>query len=338
MSDTTIGSPEIVAAAVRQGLELPNAEVTGAKLLVGGAMHDSWAADFGADQLVVRLSPPARDDAAKSRAEFAVMKAAYERGCRSPRPIFVGENQRGQTFMLMTRMPGDTNPRQLTTSPDFAHAREALVQHLAEDVAKLHTIRPDEIDVPMRRPEPGEDPLLSSALGQIVEYDKQKLSPHPVVEFGLRYVIKNVPSLRPQTRPVHVVHGDLRTGNIMYDSNGLTAMLDWEGTHFGEAEEDLTWFCTRVWRFNRKDLAAGGVADRETWIRAYERYSGHSIDRERLRLWEVLQNVRWSVITMMQARQHMDHVMDSHEHAAIGRRGADTELEVLRLISGREVA
>ncbi len=338
MSDTTIGSPEIVAAAVRQGLASPQAEVRGAKLLAGGAMHDSWAADTGADELVVRLSPPARDDAAKSRAEFAVMKAAYERGCRSPKPIFVGENERGQTFMLMTRMPGDTNPRQLTTSPDYADARVALIDHLAEDLVKLHSVRPGEIDVPMRTPAPTEDPLLSAALLQFAEYDKQKLSPHPVVEWGLRYVVRNCPNLKPQTRPVHIVHGDLRTGNIMYDKQGLTAMLDWEGTHAGEAEEDLSWFCTRVWRFNRKDLAAGGVTDRETWLKAYERHSGETIDRERMKLWEVLQNVRWSVITMMQARQHMDHVMDSHEHAAIGRRGADTELEVLRLITGREVA
>jgi aminoglycoside phosphotransferase (APT) family kinase protein len=99
----------------------------------------------------------------------------------------------------------------------------------------------------------------------------------------------------------------------------------------GEAEEDLSWYCTRVWRFNRRDREAGGIASREEWVRAYEEASGRTVDRERMRLWEVLQNVRWSVICMMQAKQHLDGVMNSQEHAAIGRRTADTELEVLRL-------
>jgi hypothetical protein len=47
--------------------------------------------------------------------------------------------------------------------------------------------------------------------------------------------------------------------------------------------------------------------------------------------WEVLQNIRWCQITMMQARAHLDSHTVSHELAAIGRRTAETELEVLRL-------
>src|SRR5262245_50436327 len=90
-----IGSPEIVADAVRQGLGAPAAEVSGAHLLAGGAMHDSWAADAAFEgkkaELVVRLSPVARDDLVRSRAEYAVMKASFERGVRCPQPLFVGE-------------------------------------------------------------------------------------------------------------------------------------------------------------------------------------------------------------------------------------------------------
>jgi aminoglycoside phosphotransferase (APT) family kinase protein len=331
-----IGSPEIVAAAVRQGLDIPTLEVKGARLLAGGAMHDSWGADAvlpdRTDELVVRLSPPARDDAAKSRAEFIVMKLAHERGARCPKPIYVGENERGQTFMLMTRMPGETNPRQLVTSPDFEACRKALVQQLAEDIAKVHTITPAEVGDALRAPHADAECLSVELERQRVEYERVKINTHPLLEWSFRWMARNIATLSPRTRPLHVVHGDLRVGNIMYDKNGLTANLDWEGTHIGEAEEDLSWFLTKVWRFNRRDLAAGGIADRETWVQAYEKYSGFAIDRDRLRLWEVFQNVRWSVICMMQAHQHLSGIMDSHEHAAIGRRAADTELEVLRLV------
>ena len=331
-----IGSPEIVTAAVRQGLALPSVEVAGARLLAGGAMHDSWGADAlasgGTRELVVRLSPPARDDAAKSRAEFAVMKAAFERGVRCPEPIYVGENERGQTFMLMTRMPGETNPRQLVTSPSLAACRDAFVIQLAEDVAKMHTITPGEVADVLIAPPEGSECLLVELARQEAEYLRVRINPHPVIEWAFRWVRRNVALLAPRTRPLHVVHGDLRVGNLMYDEHGLTASLDWEGVHVGEAEEDLTWFVTKVWRFNRRDLAAGGITDRETWVRAYEQASGLAIDRDRLRVWEVFHNVRWAVICMMQANQHLSGIMESHEHAAIGRRAADTELEILRLV------
>jgi aminoglycoside phosphotransferase (APT) family kinase protein len=331
-----IGSPEIVTAAVRQGFTLPTLEVAGARLLAGGAMHDSWGADAvfpdHREELVVRLSPPARDDALKSRAEFAVMKAAYEKGVRCPRPMYVGENERGQTFMLMTRMPGETNPRQLVTSPDLAACRKAFVQQLAEDIATLHTISGAGMGDVLRGQDENAECLLVELGRQEIEYQRVRINPHPVIEWAFRWVGRNTEKLKPRTRPLHVVHGDLRTGNLMYDANGLTAILDWEGTHIGEAEEDLSWFLTKVWRFNRRDLAAGGVSDRETWVKAYERASGYAIDRDRLRLWEVFQNVRWAVICMMQAHQHLSGIMESHEHAAIGRRAADTELEILRLV------
>lgn len=326
-----IGSPEIVADAIHRALRDEAVEVTGMKLLAGGAMHDSWGADAAGQQLVVRLSPPGRDDIERSRAEFAALKVMHERGVRVPKPIFVGENERDQTFMVMSRVSGDSNPRQLLTNPDLAACREQIIPDLAECLAQIHAAPLAAVEAKLRSPRPDEDALLFEIEREVEEYDRVKQNPHPVIEWSLRWVARRIAELKPRTRPLHVVHGDFRVGNMMYDEHGLTASIDWEGVHVGEAEDDLTWFCTRVWRFNRKDLPAGGITTRETWIAAYEKASGHTIDRERFRLWEVFHNIRWSVICMMQSKQHLDGTMDSHEHAAIGRRAADTELEVLRL-------
>ena len=326
-----IGSVEIVTGAVRLGLGDPALAVSNQKLLAGGAMHDSWGATAGGADLVVRLSPPARDDFERSRAEFAALKVMYERGVRVPKPIHVGENERGQSFMVISRVPGDSNPRQLLTAPQLAACREQILVDLAECLAVVHTVRPEEVGVTLRSPQESEDALLFELHYQMAEYDRVKQSPHPVVEWALRWITRRLADLTPRTRPLHVVHGDFRIGNMMYDDKGLTASIDWEGVHIGEPEDDLAWFCTRVWRFNRKDLPAGGIATREAWFAAYEKAAGYTVDRERLRLWEVFHNIRWSVICMMQSKQHLDGTMDSHEHAAIGRRAADTELEILRL-------
>ena len=208
---------------------------------------------------------------------------------------------------------------------------ERDVPDLAECLAQIHAAPVGGLGALLRSPLEDEDVLRYELDRELEEYDRVKQSPHPVVEWGLRWVGRRLSTLAPRTRALHVVHGDFRIGNMMYDAQGLTASLDWEGAHIGEAEDDLAWFCTRVWRFNRKDLPAGGLTTREEWVAAYERASGWQIDRERLRLWEVYHNLRWSVICMMQSKQHLDGTMDSHEHAAIGRRAADTELEILRL-------
>jgi aminoglycoside phosphotransferase (APT) family kinase protein len=332
----SVAKEDTLIEAVRQALGDDTLQVTNARQLAGGAMHEWWQADASTDpvsRIVIRLAPPARDDAQKARNEFAVLSAASQRGVRVAKPLFVGENSIGQTFMVSERIDGDTNPRQLLMDPAYGTARRNIIHHLAQDLAVVHTIRPEDVAAPLRRPQEGEDALLFELDRQEEEYWRVRINPHPLIEWAFRWIRRNAANLRPRVRALHVVHGDLRTGNIMYNSEGLAAILDWEGNHIGEPEEDLSWYCTKVWRFNRRDLHAGGVADRETWLRAYEQAAGHDIDRDRLKLWEVLQNVRWAVICMMQANQFLSGIMpDSHEHGAIGRRAADTELEVMRLI------
>jgi len=324
--------PEALARAF--GRELPHGEP---RLLAGGAMHDSWAVEVERDgaraELVVRVSPRGRADPEKTAREFVVLAAAHAAGVRCPRPLAHGVAASGEDFLVMTRMPGDSNPRALVTADRYAEARRRLPEQLAEDLARIHRLDPKPLAAMpgARAPAPGEDPFFALRRQTEAEYRQLALDPHPVIEWAFRWLDRTVAALPvPETEPC-VVHGDFRVGNILYDEGGLTAILDWEGTHIGAPEEDLAWFCTRVWRFARPDLEAGGITSRDAWIEAYERASGRRVDRGRLTAWEVLQNIRWAVITMMQARAHLDGHTVSHELAAIGRRTAETELEILRL-------
>jgi aminoglycoside phosphotransferase (APT) family kinase protein len=310
--------------------------------LAGGAMHDSWAVDGttpdGVRELVVRVSPAGRADHDKTRREFSALKVAFARGVRCPEPIAVGQCESGDDYLVMARVAGDTNPRQLITGERFAATRARIVDQLAEDLARIHQIVPGDLDdAPgMRVPAGGEDALRASRRGVEEMYRQDLLNPHPAIEWAFRWLDHRIDALEPARREPCLVHGDFRIGNMLYDERGLTSVLDWEGVHAGEPEEDIAWLCTRVWRFGRNDLEAGGIAPREEWIAAYERASGTRIDRARVAAWEVLQNIRWCQITMMQARAHLDGHTVSHELAAIGRRTAETELEVLRLAGVEE--
>jgi aminoglycoside phosphotransferase (APT) family kinase protein len=316
--------------------------ITEPRKLAGGAMHDSWAVDATVDaetrELVVRVSPAGRADYEKTQREFEVLREAFARGVRCPEPIATGKCDTGEDYLVMARVAGDTNPRQLITSEKYAETRKALVTQLAEDLALIHRILPEDVAAApnMTGPAPGEDPLAFHRRVAEGMYRGVLLNPHPAIEWGFRWIDGQIEQLRQPDRQPCVVHGDFRIGNMLYDEEGLTAILDWEGTHIGEPEEDIAWVCTRVWRFGANDLEAGGIASREDWLSAYERASGSQVSRERVAAWEVLQNIRWAMITMMQARAHLDRHTVSHELAAIGRRTAETELEILRLTGVQE--
>ena len=305
-------------------------------------MHQSWAVDAtdgaACHELVVRISPAGRADYEKTRREFEVLRVAFARGVRCPQPIATGEFESGEDYLVMSRVPGESNPRQLVTSERFAAARGQLVGQLAEDLVRIHDIKPEDAAAApnMLGPTVNEDALAYHRRETESMYRVLLLNPHPAIDWAFRWLDRQIGQLdRPHRAPC-VVHGDYRIGNMMYDEDGLTGVLDWEGAHISEPEEDLAWFCTRVWRFGKNDLEAGGVASREEWLSAYEGAGGQPVDRERLATWEVLQNIRWAEITMMQARAHLDGHAKSHELAAIGRRTAETELEILRLTGVRE--
>ncbi len=326
------------AIAIQAAEQALNVEVLGRPWkLAGGAMHDSWAVDGETGgrkrELVVRVSPAGRADHEKTRREFEVLKVAFARGVRCPEPLAVGECETGEDYLVMARVAGDTNPRQLLTGEKYGETRKNIIRQLAEDLARIHEIRPADVtDAPnMAAPGPGEDALAFGRKTTEERYRLDLLNPHPAVEWAFRWLDRQLASATGDACQPCLVHGDYRIGNMLYDEHGLTAVLDWEGTHIGEPEEDLAWVCTRVWRFNRPELEAGGLASREEWLHAYEAASGRRVSRARMAAWEVLQNIRWCQITMMQARAHLDGHTVSHELAAIGRRTAETELEILRL-------
>ena len=124
-------------------------------------------------------------------------------------------------------------------------------------------------------------------------------------------------------------------GNLIVDESGLAAVLDWELVHTGEVYEDLAWFCIRAWRFGAPEhLGAGGLGSVENFLAAYEAAAGIALDRDVFRWWLTVATLRWGVICRFQAERHLSGQTPSVELAAIGRRVAETEWDVLDLLSG----
>ena len=151
---------------------------------------------------------------------------------------------------------------------------------------------------------------------------------YPAVEFAIAWLGQRL----PKTEENVLVHGDFRTGNFMVTPDGLSALLDWEFSHFGSPYEDLAWISVRDWRFNRLDKPIGGFAPRAPFYAAYEAASGRKVDLEQVLWWEICGNLRWAVGSTFQGERYLSGEERDLELIAIARRNVEMEFEALRLI------
>jgi aminoglycoside phosphotransferase (APT) family kinase protein len=109
-------------------------------------------------------------------------------------------------------------------------------------------------------------------------------------------------------------------------------VLDWELAHLGDPMEDLGWLCVRSWRFGADANPVGGLCARAEFFHAYERAGGVGVDPAAVRWWEVLGNLKWAIICIMQAGMFLGGATRSVELASLGRRVAEMEIELLELM------
>jgi aminoglycoside phosphotransferase (APT) family kinase protein len=309
--------------------------------VAGGASQDVWLLDVhlsggplaGEHALIMRRSLGNKLDALALDlpAEYAVLRAAHAAAVPVPRPFALLQDVAGQPALLMQRLSGETLGRRIVKDARLAYAREVLPEQMGQALAAIHSIdlhNPELASLPA--PPPGWSPAQDT-ISRLYAYLEQSDEPHPVLELALRWLKLHEP---PACPPV-LVHGDFRLGNVVVDDCGLVGVLDWEFTHIGDPAEDLAWPLLRDWRFGVDERHFAGVGDLMPFMTAYIATGGRAIEPERVFYWEVLGNVRWAVGTLRQARRHLGGAAPNLEFASLGRRCAEMELEILRLLKDR---
>jgi aminoglycoside phosphotransferase (APT) family kinase protein len=320
--------PELLAAALHRG-GLGAYDIDGLHRVSGGASRETWlfdatGADGHVEHLVLRRDPGKATLATERSTEYALLAAAHEAGVAAPRVrMLLDDGDDLGSGFVMDRVDGETIPRKILRDDAFADARGHLAFDCGTIAARVHAVPTATLPELPLLDAPGHMAQWRGLLDALDE-------PHSAFELGMRWMEDHLPAA---TEP-RLVHGDLRNGNLMVGPEGIRALLDWELAHLGDPIEDLGWLCVRAWRFNERGKVAAGFGSVDELLDGYEAGGGMRPTLDTLRFWVVLGTLRWGGIAMMQAFTHLQGRVRSVELAAIGRRVAETEWDLLRLLDG----
>jgi aminoglycoside phosphotransferase (APT) family kinase protein len=296
----------------------------------GGASRETFLVSASGDRRwALRRDPPGAQSFAPLEVERRAVEAAAGSGVPVPRPLaFEPAGGRLESAgLLMEFVEGTSVAPRILRREELAEARRRLPAQLGQALARIHSIDGRSIEgVPCSDSEPALAACeqWESALDEVGE-------PLPAVEAGLRWLRLNPPPLPPQGE--RLVHGDFRLGNLIVDTDGLAAVIDWELCHSGDPAEDIGWLCIRSWRFGNRDRPVAGLGVLDELLGAYEAAGGTRPDARRLRWWEAMGNVKWAVICARQAHDHLTGVRRSAELASLGRRICEPEWDLLELLA-----
>ena len=112
-------------------------------------------------------------------------------------------------------------------------------------------------------------------------------------------------NLPPPSTSLTLVHGDYRTGNFLYTSEGdITTVLDWEMAHIGDPLEDLAWSLDPLWSVDPH--VAGRLLPREDAIGIWQDASGMSVDRTAFKWWQIFASVKAIAIWISSAEDYVN--------------------------------
>lgn len=300
-------------------------QIIACRRLTAGASAATWLIDTNQQPLILRLDAGGEEfgTSVGKTIEAKTQQAAADAGAPVAQVFHILEQhpQLGNGY-LMQALSGESLAPKILKDPELETARSQLTGQCAQALAQLHRI-----DTRALAFLPTQD-----AATQLL--DLQRLHHEfgetlPVFTLAFRWLQDNIPHCAESA----LVHGDFRLGNFLVDENGLNGILDWELTHLGDPMEDLGWLCVRAWRFNRPDRPVGGFGDRNELFAAYEAAGGMAVNPERVRYWELFGTLKWGVICQYQAYSFLNGHVRSVERAAIGRRVAETEYDMMQLLN-----
>lgn len=267
----------------------------------GGQSNPTYFVDHGARRMVLRKKPagPILRGAHAIDREFRVLAALAPTNVPVPRPVLYHEDDAplGTPFYLMERLEGrvfhDCSLPGL--SPE---ARRGIYLGMAEAMAKLHAVRPDQVGLgDYGRPGNYFERQIGRWTRQLRESPSDRI---PQLEAVVDWLPRHMPE---EDGHMSIAHGDFRLGNLLFhpDKPEVIGILDWELSTLGHPLADLG-FCSMTWHSAPDeyggilglDLATLGIPSQREFLDHYFVHSVPTAPLERFHL--VFSLFRFAVI------------------------------------------
>ncbi|MEQ8859679.1 MAG: phosphotransferase family protein [Pseudomonadales bacterium] len=266
----------------------------GIERIPGGASRETYrvALRTGAGErgVILRRDPKSSLIDTERSLEYRTYEAVYAAGFPVPEPLILEEDpgHLERPFSVMAEIGGCESAVAALADPAYADQRPRIGEGLWTLMGRLAAMDVTALGVSefMDLPEHPAARELDYWAGVI---DSDALHPQPVAQAAIRWLRRHLPPPGPR---LALVHGDFRSGNFLFDGQGVIhGVLDWEMAHVGDPLEDLAWSMDPLWAWPERTLA-GGLLPRETAMACWERASGFTVDRAAFRWWQVFASVK----------------------------------------------
>jgi aminoglycoside phosphotransferase (APT) family kinase protein len=267
-ADETLKLPKDIVDWLEETTGLP---MTGAGRVPGGGVRQGWFLDFrevdgSTRELFLRYSPEPESPAFHRLAtEAQVVRALGEAGARVPKVHAVHPVQEA---VLQDRVEGGTWFSRIEDPDEQLRVAQDFIRQLAY----VHRLDPAQLRVPALGPARS---AREHALERIEAIRDRARRPDgsldPLVRLSTDWLERNVPDY---VGPVVLVQGDTGPGNFMYRDGRVTAVVDWELSHWGDPMDDIAWLSLRTVQDTFTHLP-----DR---LAEYVKLSGHELDIDRV--------------------------------------------------------
>lgn len=126
----------------------------------------------------------------------------------------------------------------------------------------------------------GHQTRLEHALCEIKVFDRL---PIPYMREAKQWCLDHL----PEPSPCSLLHGDLLGQNVLVDMKGEVSVIDWNESFLGDPSFELA----IVTRGEKRPFNRGGAVD--AFLSHYNRYSGDSLTRQHLYLYELILSASW---------------------------------------------
>ena len=212
----------------------------------GGQSNPTYFLNWGEQNLVLRKQPngPILKGAHAVDREYRVLEALHPTSVPVPEPVsyFAEPELLGTPFYLMQRVEGRVfTETALSGLP--AEERTPIWMAVAETLASLHSIRPEEVGLADYGKPGNYFERQISRWGR--QYQNSPSRPIQPIEDLYDWLLGNLPA---DDGVVSLCHGDFRLGNLLFHPTKakVSAILDWELSTLGHPLADLG-FCCMPW-------------------------------------------------------------------------------------------